>query len=462
MPVITLPFKFSPREYQLPLLSAIDKGIKNIFVLWNRRAGKDLVLWNACIKRAFQVKGIHYYLLPTYTQAKKIIFDGITNDGTRFIDYIPPELLKRKNEQELKIELINGSIIQLIGTDRYDSIRGSNPITCIFSEYAYQNPMAYEVVKPILAANGGIAIFNTTPNGKNHSAQLREVAENSTDWYYEKLTVNETKVVSLEEIARLKSQGMSEEFIQQEFFCSEDIGIVGSFYADRVQTAKEENRICANVYEPTLEVHTAWDIGFRDDTAITFFQIFGKEIRIVDYYANSGMTMPEYIAVLKNKPYKYGTHYLPWDAKITPMSSGKSTIDVAKEYGLDNIRLTPNLSVQEGIQQARMILQKCWFDKDKTVELVNALQNYRREYDEKKQAYRAIPLHDWSSHGADSFRYLAISIKDSISDKFSYENSVKTFLKKTDSSIMYDDGLGFKKKDFQEYEKSVKSLIINH
>lgn len=459
MPEITLPYKFTPRSYQLPLLREIDKGTRNIFVYWNRRAGKDLALWNAFVKRAFQVKGIHYYLLPTYTQAKKIIFDGITNDGDRFIDYIPPEIISRKNEQELKIELINGSILQLIGTDRYDSIRGSNPITCIFSEYAYQNPMAYEVVKPILAANGGIAIFNTTPNGKNHSAQLREVAENSPDWYYEKLTVADTGVVSLEEIERLRTQGMSEEFIQQEFYCSEDIGIVGSFYADRMKRAKDENRICSNVYEETMPVNTAWDIGFRDDTAIVFFQVFGKEIRIIDFYSTSGLTMPEYIKILNEKPYTYKNHYFPWDAKIKPMSSGKSTIDVAKEHGLDNIKLAPSLSVQEGIQQVRMVLSKCWFDKDKTKELINVLQNYRREYDEKKQAHRANPLHDWCSHGADAFRYMAISIKNEIPNENDYTYAAEKFIIHNAERKPIDENLGIKAKDYEEYQRSAKQFL---
>ena len=458
MPTIQIPYKFKPREYQLPLLQAIDSGYKNLFVLWNRRSGKDKTLWNAVIKRAMQVKGVHYYMLPTFSQAKKIIWDGISNDGFRFLDHVPEEITKQKHIQELKIELINGSIIQLIGTDRYDSIRGTNPVTCVFSEYAYQNPMAYEIVKPILAANGGIAIFCTTPNGKNHSAVLRKTAEENDDWFYEKLTVDDTKVVSMEELDRLRAQGMSEEFIQQEFYCSEDIGIVGSFYADRIKKAEEENRICNGIYEPTLPVSTAWDIGYKDDTAITFFQVFGKEIRIIDCYANSGMTMPEYVEVLRAKGYKYKEHYFPWDAKIKPMSSGKSTLDVAREYGLDNIKLAPSLSVQDGIQQVRMLFDRMWFDKTKTKELIEALRNYKREYNQKNQSYRATPLHDWSSHLADSIRYLAISINDSLPKENDYQKKAKEYI----MTVKYGkpiNELGQKKEDFDNYQREAKKFL---
>ena len=178
---ITLPHRYRPRDYQLPLLRAIDNGIKHIFVLMHRRAGKDITLWNAFIKRAFQVKGLHYYLLPTYAQAKKVIWDGMTNDGIRFLDFIPKELVKSQNSQELKIELVNGSILQLIGTDKYDGVRGTNPITLVYSEYAFHNPMAREVLSPIIRANKGIEVFNTTPNGHNHAEILWKYAQQHSE-----------------------------------------------------------------------------------------------------------------------------------------------------------------------------------------------------------------------------------------------------------------------------------------
>ncbi len=413
---LTIPHQYQPRPYQLPILQAIDKGYKHIYFLVHRRGGKDVTFWNAVVKRAFEVKGVHYYLLPEHKQARKVIFDGMTNDGFKFLDYIPHELIASANAQEMKITLKTGSIIQLAGTDNYNSLRGTNPITLAYSEYAYQNPMAREVLSPILRANGGIEMFNTTPNGHNHAKDLWDYAQGRQDWFTTSQNAEQTGVFTPEQLEEIRqeyiTQGKGLDMFLQEYMNSFDAAIKGAYYGDEMARVKQENRICSNVYDKNLPVYTAWDIGYRDDTAITFYQIFGKEIRIVDYYANNGLTMPEYIDILRSKPYKYAKHYFPWDAKITPMSSGKSTIDVAREYGLDNIELTPQLSVQEGIQQLRMILQRCYFEKETTKELVSSLEQYHREYDEKRGAFRPTPYHDWSSHGADSARYMAISIKN--------------------------------------------------
>ena len=169
MEEIIIPYK--PRDYQLPLIKSLETKDRAM-CLWHRRAGKDLTLWNILIKKAIETKGLQYYLLPTFTQAKRIIWDGITIDGLRFVDFIPNKIIKNTNGTEMKIEMINGSIIQLIGTDHYDAIRGTNPCGCVFSEFAFHNPMAWEVVKPILKVNKGWAVFNTTPNGKNHAYDM--------------------------------------------------------------------------------------------------------------------------------------------------------------------------------------------------------------------------------------------------------------------------------------------------
>lgn len=465
MPDVTIPYNFKPRSYQLALLRAVDSGkCKNIFIYWHRRAGKDLVLWNIAIKRALQIKGIHYYLLPTYSQARKIIWDGINNDGFKFLDYMPDAIIKRKNESEMKIELINGSIIQLIGTDRYDAIRGTNPVTCIFSEYAYQNPMAYEVVKPILQANNGLAVFNTTPNGKNHAADLREIAEKSEDWFYEKLTVDDTKALDKKALDKVRAEGMSEEMIQQEFFCSEEAGALGALYADRLQEIRENNQICNGVYDENLPVHTAWDVGYSDDTAITFFQLFGKEIRIIDFYQNYNMTMPEYVNILKEKNYKYSNHFLPWDAYIKSVSVRKSTVDVLQEHGLDNIKRVPNMPVQEGIQLVRMYMPRMWFEKNKTEELIKALINYQRKYDEKHARFSKEPLHNWASHPADSMRYVAIAIKEHLNKEktTSYEEAAISFIDHTVGEKQHDPNLGKPEKEFREYKKALRVNFLDN
>lgn len=217
---IDLPFNYTPRDYQIPFWEAADSGrYKRFYLLWHRRGGKDISIWNFVIREAFKRPGLYYYFLPTFTQAKRVIWDGMTNDGGRFIDFVPPLIVKNVNHSEMKIELVNGSIIQLIGTDRYDAIRGSNPIMCVFSEYAWQNPQAWEVVKPILNLNGGIAIFDTTPAGDNHARNLWDMAVVNPEWFTQKLTVDDTGLLTREDMDRERGEGTSEEMIQQEYFC---------------------------------------------------------------------------------------------------------------------------------------------------------------------------------------------------------------------------------------------------
>lgn len=208
MPDLKIPFNYTPRNYQLPLFRAMDSGIKRAFCVWHRRAGKDKSLINLCVKKMLEQKGVYYYFFPTYSQGKKILWDGIDGSGFRFIDHFPPQIIDNKNNQEMKIKLINGSVFQVVGTDRFDSVRGTNPIGCVFSEYAYQNPQAWDVVRPILNENGGWAVFNTTPNGENHAFDLYQAAKDSPDWFCEILTVNDTKrddgspVITTQEIGR--------------------------------------------------------------------------------------------------------------------------------------------------------------------------------------------------------------------------------------------------------------------
>lgn len=220
MATIQLPFKFKPRDYQLPLLKAMDSGIKRAVIVWNRRAGKDKVCFNYMVKRAFERVGTYYYFLPEYSQAKKVIWNNIDNSGFPMLDHIPPEVIKAKNNTELKVELINGSIIQLIGADTFkESGVGANPVGVVFSEYSITSPEAWKFVSPILAVNGGWAIFNYTPRGKNHAWELLQKARDNEKWFWEVLTIDDTKVLSPEAFQEEK-KGNPEAFIQQEYYCS--------------------------------------------------------------------------------------------------------------------------------------------------------------------------------------------------------------------------------------------------
>lgn len=218
---ITLPHKFSPRKYQLNLLRALDRGIKRAVIVWNRRSGKDKVCFNYMIRCAAEKVGTYYYMLPTREQAKRVVWENIDNDGFKMLDHIPKEAIKSSNGTELKIELANGSIIQLIPANEFSERGvGTNPIGVVFSEYSLTDEKAWIYLRPILLANGGWVIFNFTPRGMNHAHNILQIAKNNpNEWFHEILTINETQVVTLQQIDSERREGMPEDLIQQEYFC---------------------------------------------------------------------------------------------------------------------------------------------------------------------------------------------------------------------------------------------------
>ena len=358
--------------------------------------------------------GAYYYFFPTYNQGKKILWNGMDRNGFKFMNHIPKELIVKKNDQEMFIELINGSIFQIIGTDNVDSIVGSNPIGCVFSEYALQNPNAWGYIRPILLENGGWAIFNYTSRGRNHGYTLLKYAKGLKEWFISILPATETGVFTPEQLEAERQQYITEDGddlrYRQEYLCSFDGAVQGSYYGSIIQQIEDLGQIKPLPIED-IKVHTVWDIGVGDSTAIWFVQLVGNEVRIIDYYETNGQGIAHYVKVLQDKGYLYGDHYAPHDIKVKEFGTGVTRLETAKGLGID-FRITPDMSIEDGIQAARSVLRKCWFHSAKCEKGLEALRNYHKEYDEKNKVYNNRPKHDWSSHGADSFRYLAVNFKD--------------------------------------------------
>jgi len=400
--------KFQPRPYQIPIIKALNSGKKRAVWVVHRRGGKDVTAFNWCILQLLLNPGwTAFHILPTYSQAKKVIWDSSTNDGQRILDYIPKECIESKNGHEMKIRLTNGSLYQLIGSDNIDSLVGSNPKIIIFSEYAIQSPAAWDYLRPILDVNKGYAIFISTPRGKNHFYDLMTMAKRSKDWFCEVLPISETGVLNEEEIQKMRDEGVSEEHIQQEFYCSFNRGVEGSYYGRLIEKARTESRICSVPYETRSPVHTAWDIGYGDSTSITFWQEIGGELRIIDFYEAQGEGISHYVKHLQNKPYVYGSHYLPHDAGSGSIQTGRTLQDVAYEQGIKSVVLERESDIQIGIEAVRALLSICFIDEKKCSHLIKCLENYHKKYNDKTQAYSESPLHDWTSHAADSIRYMA-------------------------------------------------------
>lgn len=408
MEILRIKWAFQPRNYQMKLLDALDSGIKRAVFVAHRRAGKDILAFNWAVMKLLENPGwTAFHILPTYNQAKKVIWDANTNESKRLLDYIPSEVIEQKNGQEMKIRLTNGSLYQLIGSDNIDSLVGTNPKIIIFSEYAIQSPAAWDYLRPILDVNKGYALFISTPRGKNHFYDLLTRNRNNPNWYCEVLSIKDTGVLTEEDIDGIRAEGVSEELIQQEYYCSFNRGVEGSYYGKLIENARNEHRICSIPYDTRSPVHTAWDIGFGDSTAITFWQEVGGEVRIIDFYENNGEAIAHYIKQLQSKPYVYGTHYMPHDAGSGSIQTGRTLQDVAYDIGLRTSILGREADICIGIEAVRSLLSTAYIDEKKCSHLIKCLENYHKKYNEKTQSYSDTPLHDWCSHAADSVRYMA-------------------------------------------------------
>lgn len=410
---ISIPHNFKARDYQIPFFEAMAKGCKRACVVWHRRAGKDKTFFNFTVMRAAKEKGIYYYFFPTFSQGRKALWDNLDKQGFRTIDHCPKELIDGSpNNTEMKMRLRNGSIIQIIGTDNIDSIVGTNPRGCVFSEYSLQSPTAWQLIRPILAENSGWAIFNFTPRGHNHGKELYDMAKRDANWFAQLLTVEDTGAINAEVIEEERQAGMSEDWIQQEFYCSFTRGVEGNYYSKYIEAAHEENRIGAVPYQRQSRVYTAWDIGIGDSCSIIFFQIVGNSVHVIDYYENHGEGLPHYADVLYRRPYLYADHFAPHDVANRSFSSGLSTQEVASGLGIKFVVLpTLKITIEAGIEAARGIFPRVYIDENHAKKLIVCLENYRKEFDERLQTYKSRPLHDKYSHGADAFRYLAIGVK---------------------------------------------------
>lgn len=425
-----IPFNFVARHYQIPFLWELQKAIEGksqiryFLQIWHRRSGKDKVnIADVVPRRLIKDSCLVKYIYPTLVMGRDNLWNAIGKDGFRYREHIP-EFIRagNPNETRMEIPIIGNSLFQVGGSDRPDSLRGGNAKLNVFSEWAEQDPYAWDVVKPILDENGGIAVFNTTPKGDNHARAMYEYAKNNPLWYVEFLTAEDTGIwtdrelenILKETIKYFEAQGRSESeaiaYFEQEYMCSFTSPVIGSYYGDNIRKAEKEGRITNVPRHDGLPVDTAWDLGIDDSMTIWFFQTVGQEIHFIDYYENSGEGLPHYAQVMQEKQYLYGKHYAPHDISVRELGTGKSRLEMAAKLGI-KFTVVPMLSIEDGINAARSIFSQCWFDKDKCSRGINALKNYRKEWDEKNKVFRNNPKHDWSSHGADGFRTFGVGYK---------------------------------------------------
>ena len=404
--VLEIELEYAPREV---FLDFHDREQRWAVVVAHRRCGKTVSCINDVIYRALtenKENARYAYIAPYYGQAKTIAWDYLQR-------YAKPVTAKA-NQSELWVELINGARIRLFGADNPDALRGLYLDGVVLDEYADMKPSIWgAVLRPLLSDRMGWATFIGTPRGHNSFWEIYNQATKSTNWFVKTLRASQTKLLHETEL-RDAFHAMTEDQYLQEFECSFEAAILGAYYGKEMRILTDQNRITKVDYDPMFPVHTAWDLGYSDDTAIWWYQVVHGEIRILEYHSSNGQPVAYYTGLIQSKNYHYGTHWLPHDARAKTLASGgKSVIEqISNKIPLESIKIVPSLSLQDGIQAARLALNRCWFDAEKTEDGIECLRQYQREYDEDKKVFRDKPRHDWTSHGADAFRMLAIAWKE--------------------------------------------------
>lgn len=432
---IKLPYKYRARKYQLDFWDAFHgegahegKTYKVFVKVWHRRGGKDLTDWNATIERTAETPMRSTYAFPTSDMARDNLWESYTNDGMRFTDFVPKELRLRKNKTDdglndslKRIELITGGSIRVVSTHKPNRLRGGNSKVFVLSEFQAMDPIVIDIIMPIIEANDGILIINMTANGDSAAKGMLEAWKEDPDVYVSVLSVEDTDVFTPIQMERIRRQaverfvarGLSEEeahaFIDQEYYCSWDSPVVGSYFGAAMRRAEEEQRIANLPYDPMLKVNTYWDLGIDDSMSIWFAQLHANEIRLIDYFESSGEGLTYYINELNKKPYVYGDHYAPHDIEVRELTTGASRKDTAMKLGIRFNTVARPSKKEDGIDAIRNVLNRCYFDKTKCKRGISGLKGYKKEWNDKLMVYKNQPVHDWTSHPTDAFQTLALS-----------------------------------------------------
>jgi len=382
----------------------------------HRRFGKTVFAVNAMLDyllRCDQHNPQGVYVAMNYASAKRIVWEYAKQFTQKF-----PGV--KTNESELLITIPRtwrGDKIrmQLLGSEGYDSIRGIYVDFCVQDEFAFCLPDSWtKIIRPALADRGGSANIISTPHGMNHFYKMYGRAEKNMtdgkDWFAKTIRADESGVLSKEELAEIKDS-VGEEAYQQEFMCSFTAQVKGAYYQNQILQLMESDQIKDFAIDLSQPVHLAFDLGIGDSTAIWFFQLAQNEIHVVDYYEASGLSLIDYVKVIKEKPYVIGETILPHDAAARSLETGNTRQDSLRKLGLHQTRILPRQSVEDGINAVRMVLPRCYFHKTNCAQGLECLKFYHKQYNDKLETFINKPVHDWSSHGADAFRYLALGLE---------------------------------------------------
>jgi phage terminase large subunit len=374
----------------------------------HRRAGKTVACIHDLVDAALRCQKVRprfAYVAPYRSQAKTVAWDYLCA-AVEPLRGMGVEI----NQAELRVDLPGGSQVRLYGSDNPDALRGIYLDGCVLDEYGDQDPRTWsEVISPALADRQGWAVFIGTPKGQNDFYDVWERSQKDPKWFSLMLKASDSGILPPDELEAQRSTKSAEEYAQ-EFECSFDAAVKGAYYGKLMEQAELDKRICGVPYDPSAQVWTAWDLGIRDATAIWFAQVVGKEVHIIDYYEATGADLGHYVRELNSRSYVYAGHIVPHDAQAKELGTGKSRLEVLESLGLRQLRIAPMHRVEDGINGVRTLIPRCWFDATKCATGVKYLKLYRSDWDEKLKVLRPTPRHDYTSHAADAFRYLAMTL----------------------------------------------------
>lgn len=395
---------YKPREPQKEIHELV-KAHRFVVVVAHRRMGKTVAAINQLIHSALNCDKPNprfAYIAPTYNQSKRIAWDYL-------LEYTRP-LGGKANIAELRVDFM-GRRISLYGADNPDSLRGIYLDGCVLDEIGNINPTLFtEIVRPALSDRLGYCVAMGTPKGQNHFKDLRDRGQKHDGWELLEFKASDTKLVNADELKSAYKE-MGEDKYSQEFECSFSAPVEGSYYSSIINGLEEKGRMVNIDVDGLARTYTGWDLGMSDSTSIWVAQLVNKEVRLVDFVENHGVGLDYYVNWLKENDWMHATHILPHDVVVRELGTGKSRKEMLEDAGLA-ITVADKLTIMDGIQAARRLLPRCWFD-PKVKDGLDALKNYRRVYDEKRSVFHDRPLHDWASHASDAFRYLAVGLDES-------------------------------------------------
>lgn len=417
---ITIPYNWIPYDHQLEAFSQFQSGKRKQYHIWHRRAGKDNLALNIVAAEALLHSGVYWIVYPTQTHARSAVWHNIDSDGIRMIDHVFPKgIVKRINDNEMLIELINGSIVKLMAADS-DKLVGANPIGVVFSEWALCNPSSYEYVRPILKVNKGWVIFITTYRGKNHAYTMYQKLKTNPDWYCTTKTIDDTGILDEADMLAERAEGMDEALLQQEYYCSPMAAFQGAYFSKEMREMHDSNRLTTISYDPSLPVYCCFDLGHSgrgDLTVCSYIQDSYNTPRVISSQSWRVTSIPEIVRDIRKLPWAANAILLlPHDGAHYEIGTGKSRLDMFKEQHnwVNAEYITRIKNIQDGIEQLRQMLSVAVinnapdeFGGTANFTLIEALHGFRAKPNNDLGTYSSEPLHSWESDWVASLRTYA-------------------------------------------------------